>query len=126
MKQKENKSVIAVIVTYNRKTLLKESIEALLNQKYKNIKVLVIDNASTDGTQEYIADIIDNDKVNYINTGKNLGGAGASNQSNCHGQRQHQCNQFFHFDYSFSYRVWRLPTLCRQILYTPIIIHTNL
>ena len=79
MKQKENKSVIAVIVTYNRKTLLKESIEALLNQKYKNIKVLVIDNASTDGTQEYITDLVDNTKVIYLNTGKNLGGAGGFN-----------------------------------------------
>lgn len=74
------KKVIAVIVTYNRKVLLKESIEALLNQNYKNCDILVIDNASIDGTYDYIKDIIENnDKVKYVNTGANLGGAGGFN-----------------------------------------------
>ena len=45
-----NNDVIAIIVTYNRKELLKESIEALLQQTYKNFDILVIDIASTDGT----------------------------------------------------------------------------
>lgn len=73
------KKVTAVIVTYNRKELLKESIEALLKQDYKNCDVLIIDNASTDGTFEYIKDILVNDRVIYINTGANLGGAGGFN-----------------------------------------------
>lgn len=73
------KKVIAVIVTYNRKELLKESIEALLNQDYKNCDVLIIDNASTDGTEEYIKELIDGNKVKYVNTGANLGGAGGFN-----------------------------------------------
>lgn len=73
------KKVIAVIVTYNRKELLKESIEALLSQNYKNCDVLVIDNASTDGTYEYIGELLKNDRVKYVNTGANLGGAGGFN-----------------------------------------------
>lgn len=73
------KKVTAVIVTYNRKELLKESIEALLNQNYENCDVLIIDNASTDGTYEYIKELLENNKVNYINTGANLGGAGGFN-----------------------------------------------
>lgn len=68
--------VIAVIVTYNRRELLKECIEALLNQDYKNCYILIVDNASTDGTKEYIKDYLDNEKVIYKNTGANLGGAG--------------------------------------------------
>lgn len=71
--------VIAVIVTYNRKELLKESIEALLNQDYKNCYILIIDNASTDGTKEYIKEHLNNEKVIYKNTGANLGGAGGFN-----------------------------------------------
>lgn len=74
-----DKKVIAVVVTYNRKELLKECIEALLNQDYKNCQVLIIDNASTDGTKEYIEKYIDNENVIYKNTGANLGGAGGFN-----------------------------------------------
>ena len=73
------KKVIAVIVTYNRKELLKESIEALLNQEYNNCDILIVDNASTDGTKEYIEDLLENSKVHYENTGANLGGAGGFN-----------------------------------------------
>lgn len=74
MKKKDK--VIAVIVTYNRKELLKESIEALINQKYENCNILVIDNNSTDGTKDYIKKFIEEEKIMYENTGENLGGAG--------------------------------------------------
>jgi len=73
------KKIIAVIVTYNRKELLKESIEALLNQNYKNCDVLIVDNASTDGTYEYINELLKDNRVIYLNTGANLGGAGGFN-----------------------------------------------
>jgi GT2 family glycosyltransferase len=74
-----DKSVIAVVVTYNRKELLKESLNALIHQNYQNCRVLVIDNNSTDGTREYIDELVDDKKVIYVNTGSNLGGAGGFN-----------------------------------------------
>lgn len=79
MKEVFNKKVMAIIVTYNRKELLKECINNLLNQDYKNCEVLVVDNASTDGTKEYITSELKNKKVHYVNTGCNLGGAGGFN-----------------------------------------------
>lgn len=75
----KNKKVVAVIVTFNRKELLKECINALLNQNYDNCDILVVDNASTDGTKEYIKKELQNKKVHYSNTGTNLGGAGGFN-----------------------------------------------
>ena len=69
-------SIVAIIVTFNRKKLLKEAIEALLKQTYESFDIFVIDNASTDGTFEYIKEISENNRVYYMNTGKNLGGAG--------------------------------------------------
>lgn len=75
----QGKKVIAVVVTYNRKELLKECINALLQQDYDNCDILVVDNASTDGTKEFIADELQNNKVHYVNTGANLGGAGGFN-----------------------------------------------
>ena len=74
-----SRKVMAVVVTYNRKELLKECINALLNQKYDNCDILVVDNASTDGTKEYISKELKNQKVHYVNTGANLGGAGGFN-----------------------------------------------
>ena len=78
-KVSKEKNVAAVIVTYNRKELLKECIEALLKQNYKKCDVLVIDNASTDGTKSYIEELLKNKRVIYKNTGANLGGAGGFN-----------------------------------------------
>lgn len=79
MKELNQKSVAVVVVTYNRKVLLKEALTALSQQNYKNIKILVIDNCSTDGTKEHIDDVLKDDRFVYINTGANLGGAGGFN-----------------------------------------------
>lgn len=43
-----------VIVTYNRLELLKECIEAINNQKKQFDSVVIVDNASTDGTKDYL------------------------------------------------------------------------
>ena len=69
--------IAAVVVTYNRKELLRECIEALLVQSMNQLDILLIDNASTDGTYEYVEDLVmENDTIYYMNTGSNLGGAG--------------------------------------------------
>src|SRR5208283_3808991 len=47
-------SVCAVVVTYNRKCLLLECLEALFKQTYPLEAIYIIDNASTDGTPEML------------------------------------------------------------------------
>lgn len=64
-----------IIVTYNRLELLKENITSLLNQTYKQHDILIINNASTDDTENYVLSLKD-ERIKYYNTGKNLGGAG--------------------------------------------------
>ena len=76
MSVKMKNNIVAVVVTYNRKELLKECIEELT--KNKEIDVMIIDNASTDGTADMIKEYTSN-KLFYVNTGKNLGGAGGFN-----------------------------------------------
>jgi GT2 family glycosyltransferase len=51
---KKKETVCAVVVTYNRKQLLGECLDALLNQTRPVDAIYIIDNASTDGTPEYL------------------------------------------------------------------------
>ncbi|MCX7697953.1 MAG: glycosyltransferase family 2 protein [Candidatus Goldbacteria bacterium] len=69
--------IVAVVVTYNRKHLLKRCINAILRQEYKVDKIIVIDNASTDGTEEMMTKTYyRNKKIDYVRLDKNIGGAG--------------------------------------------------
>ena len=68
-------TVAAVVVTYNRKALLLECVEALRAQTAK-ADILVVDNASTDGTGAVLRPLCENGTLTYLNTGSNLGGAG--------------------------------------------------
>lgn len=69
------KKIADIVVTYNRKKLLEENINALLSQTYIGHDIFIIDNASTDGTIDMIKKIKDS-RIKYYNTGENLGGAG--------------------------------------------------
>jgi GT2 family glycosyltransferase len=74
------KSVSCVIVTYNRLNLLKECIDAILNQTVKIHDIIVIDNCSTDETETYLTPISQTiDELHYYRLKKNLGGAGGFN-----------------------------------------------
>ncbi len=68
--------VAAVVVTWNRKALLMECLACLKAQSWQDMAILVIDNASTDGTGESLADLAASGDILYYNTGRNLGGAG--------------------------------------------------
>lgn len=75
-----SKPVVAVVVTYNRKELLLECLQALGKQTAADqMDILVVDNASIDGTEAAIRSFIDAGQIRYINTGSNLGGAGGFN-----------------------------------------------
>lgn len=67
--------IAAIIVTYNRKELLNQCLHAVLQQEEIYPDVILIDNASTDGTDEMVRKIND-ERIHYYNTGANLGGAG--------------------------------------------------
>lgn len=69
------KDVTAVVVTYNRLSLLQQCLAALRAQTVQGFTVLLVDNASTDGTAAYVRTLAMPGLV-YRNTGENLGGAG--------------------------------------------------
>ena len=72
---KNEQSIAAVVVTYNRKQLLLECIDALLNQGVQ-LDIFIVDNASTDGTEKAVTAYLEkNRNLFYFNTGSNKGGA---------------------------------------------------
>lgn len=74
----DNRKVAAVVVTFNRKKLLTECLDALLSQTYKLSSIIIIDNASTDGTYEILKDkgFLDKSVIDYVRLKENIGGAG--------------------------------------------------
>jgi GT2 family glycosyltransferase len=74
-----NKTIAGIVVTYNRLALLEECIEALMAPTDQSFDILIIDNASTDGTGERMQDYVRNGSIRYFNTGENSGGAGGFN-----------------------------------------------
>ena len=65
----------AVVVTHNRIDLLRQCVAQLENQTCA-CDILVVDNASTDGTAQWLES---KPELNCRNTGANLGGAGGFN-----------------------------------------------
>lgn len=74
----KREKIAAVVVTYNRKELLKECLDAILHQTYPVDSIILIDNASTDGTPNFLKEkgYFDNPKIDYMRLPENTGGAG--------------------------------------------------
>lgn len=71
-------TVAAVIATYNRKELLGRCLDAVLGQTRTVDKIIVVDNCSTDGTPEFLAEsgYADNRALEYVRLAENGGSAG--------------------------------------------------
>ena len=64
--------VTAMMLTHNRKEWLKEAIKSILEQTYKNFELIIIDNASTDGTREVVDEFINDPRIVYVRNEENL------------------------------------------------------
>lgn len=53
----DNPKVSICIPTYNRKDYLQETLESVLAQTYKNYEIVIVDDGSTDGTEEMIKNL---------------------------------------------------------------------
>ena len=69
-------TVTVAVLTHNRRDLLEETMRGVLAQTYTQFELLVCDNASTDGTADYIASIHD-PRLVYVRRSVN-GGAFAN------------------------------------------------
>jgi len=70
--------VSVVISTYNRREKLKRALQSVFNQTLKDIEIIVVDNASVDGTDAMVKGIEDS-RISYIKHDTNKGGPAARN-----------------------------------------------
>ena len=63
-----------LMATYNGEKYLKEQIDSILNQTYSNIRLVISDDCSTDGTRDILKEYEKNDeRINVFYQEKNLG-----------------------------------------------------
>ena len=64
--------VSVIVTTFNRADLLRETLDSILSQTYNNFELIVVDDGSTDNTEEVVKEYIDS-RLQYIKT-DNWGG----------------------------------------------------
>ena len=63
----QTKGLVSVIINCrNSERFLKQCIDSVINQTYKNLQIIIVDNQSTDNTKEIIDSYQDN-RIKYEN-----------------------------------------------------------
>lgn len=70
--------VSIIIPTYNRARLLGRAIQSILNQTYPNFEIIVVDDCSSDNTENVVRSFCD-ERMRYIRHEKNKGAVAARN-----------------------------------------------
>jgi glycosyltransferase involved in cell wall biosynthesis len=77
-----NDLVTIYLITFNRKDKLSRAVTSILNQTYKDIEIIVVDNGSNDGTEDMMEHVsLENECVNYIRLDRNYGACFARNKA---------------------------------------------
>ena len=105
----ENNGVSVIIPTYNRADLLRKSIESVQNQTYEEWEIIIVDDCSTDGTEQVVKEFGDF-RIRYIRNEKNLG-AGASRNKGV------ALARYDYIAFQDSDDVWRCGKLEKQMQY---------
>ena len=72
--------ISVIIPTFNRADTIKRAIESVLNQTYKDLELIIVDDGSTDNTEKIVAEYIKRDnRVVFNKLAENQGACAARN-----------------------------------------------
>jgi glycosyltransferase involved in cell wall biosynthesis len=74
----KNPTVSVIIPTHNRAKLIGKAIKSVLNQTYQDFEIIIVDDGSTDNTEETVKSF-NNFKIRYISHSNNRGISAARN-----------------------------------------------
>lgn len=74
----QNPKVSVVIPTYNRAHLISRAIQSVLDQTYQDFEIIIVDDGSTDNTEEIVKNF-EIPKIKYIRHNGNKGASAARN-----------------------------------------------
>ena len=78
----ENNLVSIIMPSYNTAKYIEESIKSVQNQTYENWELIIVDDCSTDNTDEIVKKYIESDKrIHYFKNDKNSGAAVSRNRA---------------------------------------------
>jgi glycosyltransferase involved in cell wall biosynthesis len=92
MNDRTTPTVTVIMPTYNRAATIERAIMSILNQSYRDFELIIVDDGSTDNTEEVVARIED-DRIRYIKLEKNSGAPSARNRG-----VNESCGEFIVFE----------------------------
>ena len=77
-----NNGLVSIIMpSYNTANYIGESINSVINQSYKNWELIIVDDCSTDNTDEVIKDFLKDSRIKYLKNKENSGAAISRNKA---------------------------------------------
>lgn len=70
-----------VMPSYNTGVYIKETIQSVLNQTYKNWELIIVDDCSNDNTDEIVLSFLKDQRIRFIKNKKNSGAALSRNRA---------------------------------------------
>lgn len=76
-----NDLVSIIMPSYNTGRFIKETIESVLAQSYSLWELIIVDDCSTDNTDEVVKEFLTDDRIRYIKNDRNSGAAVSRNRA---------------------------------------------
>lgn len=73
--------VSVIMPSYNTARFIKETVESVLAQTYKNWELIIVDDCSADNTDEVVSGFLSDTRIRYIKNEKNSGAAVSRNRA---------------------------------------------
>lgn len=76
------RNLVSIIMpSYNTANYIGESINSVINQTYKNWELIIVDDCSTDNTDEIVNKFLKDERIKYLKNEKNSGAAISRNKA---------------------------------------------